>query len=333
MVPGLILGNPQGGKMRFVTFSSDQQHWPGLVIDEFSLLNLKLAFAMAARTGSADTARPAPKDLLAVIAGGSDMLTACRELLSTARDGGLPAAIVAVKDVTIVAPIPRPLKNVFCVGSNYRAHVSEANRAQAKADVAPKLPVFFTKPPTAVIGPGDSVLLDPLVSDKMDYEVELGVVIGKAGRNIRAADALDHIFGFTIINDVTARDLQRAHGGQYLKGKGLDTTCPMGPQIVTIDELGTGANLRIRLSVNGVTRQDDTTENMIFSIPTLLESLSQGLTLEPGDLLATGTPKGVGYAMQPPCYLQDGDVVTCEIEGIGKLSNVVREMALSAAVV
>jgi 2-keto-4-pentenoate hydratase/2-oxohepta-3-ene-1,7-dioic acid hydratase in catechol pathway len=318
--------------MRFLTFSSDQQHWPGLVIDDRRLLNLKLAFAMAARSGSGGSARPAPNDLLEVIAGGDEMLTACRDLLSIAREGGLPAAVVAVNAVSIVAPIPRPLKNVFCVGSNYRAHVSEANRAQAKADVAPKLPVFFTKPPTAVIGPGDSVLLEKSVSDKMDYEVELGIVIGKAGRNIRAEDALDHIFGFTIINDVTARDLQRAHGGQYLKGKGLDTTCPMGPQIVTIDELGNGDNLRIRSSVNGEIRQDDTTENMIFSIPVLLESLSEGLTLEPGDLLATGTPSGVGYAMEPPCYLQDGDVVSCEIEGIGELSNVIRETALSAAV-
>jgi 2-keto-4-pentenoate hydratase/2-oxohepta-3-ene-1,7-dioic acid hydratase in catechol pathway len=161
----------------------------------------------------------------------------------------------------------------------------------------------------------------------MDYEVELGVVIGRAGRNISASSALDHIFGFTIINDVTARDLQRRHGGQFLKGKGLDGSCPMGPQIVTIDELEDFDQLAIGLTVNGETRQDGNTGSMIFSIPRLLESLSEGLTLEPGDLLATGTPSGVGYAMDPPAFLKDGDVVTCTIERIGRLTNTVRDVS------
>ena len=178
-----------------------------------------------------------------------------------------------------------------------------------------------------MIGPGDRIRLDPDVSDKMDYEVELGVVIGRAGRNIAAADALDHIFGFTIINDVTARDLQRAHGGQFLKGKGLDTSCPMGPQIVTLDELPNFESLRISLTVNGETRQDGNTGDLIFPIPVLLEQLSEGLTLEPGDILATGTPSGVGYAMDPPRYLRDGDVITCDIEGIGQLTNTVRDVS------
>ena len=234
---------------------------------------------------------------------------------------------MAFDSISCIAPIPRPTKNVFCVGSNYRAHVTEANRAQQKEDKVPGRPVFFTKPPTAVIGPDDTVRLDPDVSDKMDYEVELGVVIGTAGRNIAAADALDHIFGFTVINDITARDLQRAHGGQFLKGKGLDTSCPVGPHIVTLDELPNFENLRIGLTVNSETRQDGSTAGLIFPIPILLEQLSEGLTLEPGDILATGTPSGVGYAMDPPRYLRDGDVITCDIEGIGRLTNTVLDVS------
>ncbi|MCV0426028.1 MAG: fumarylacetoacetate hydrolase family protein [Roseibium sp.] len=268
--------------------------------------------------------------MIDLIGAGPDYLNACKTLLGDGL-GAVASAIRAVSDVELLAPIPRPSKNVFCVGSNYRAHVTEASRAQAKKDEAPKLPVFFTKPPTAVVGPEGLVRLDPAVSDKMDYEVELGVVIGKPGRNIQKADAIDHIFGFTIINDVTARDLQRAHGGQFLKGKGLDTTCPMGPCIVTIDELPNFEDLGISLKVNGELRQDGNTGNMIFPISRLLESLSEGLTLEPGDILATGTPSGVGYAMDPPVFLKDGDEITCEIEGIGKLTNFVRSAKSEAA--
>jgi 2-keto-4-pentenoate hydratase/2-oxohepta-3-ene-1,7-dioic acid hydratase in catechol pathway len=164
----------------------------------------------------------------------------------------------------------------------------------------------------------------------MDYEVELGVVIGKPGRDISQAKAIDHIFGFTIINDITARDVQRRHGGQFLKGKGLDSSCPMGPQIVTLDELPNFENLRISLKVNDEMRQDGNTDSLIFSIARLLESLSEGMTLEPGDLLATGTPSGVGYAMDPPNFLKDGDKVTCEIEGIGRLENTVRDVSSAA---
>ena len=316
--------------MRFVTFEQNGSCRPGLAVGQDRILGIPRAFALAKEIGLIDGSIATPETLVDLIAAGSEAMAACKMLQAAAGDPLLAQAIVADADITLVAPIPRPLKNVFCVGSNYRAHVTEANKAQAKADTAPKLPVFFTKPPTAVVGPGASVRLDPNVSDRMDYEVELGVVIGKAGRNITQADAVDHIFGFTIINDVTARDLQRAHGGQYLKGKGLDTSCPMGPQIVTIDELPNFENLRIALSVNGELRQDGNTGNMIFPIARLIESLSEGLTLEPGDILATGTPSGVGYAMDPPSYLKDGDKVTCEIEGIGQLTNVVRNSGSAA---
>jgi 2-keto-4-pentenoate hydratase/2-oxohepta-3-ene-1,7-dioic acid hydratase in catechol pathway len=250
--------------------------------------------------------------------------------VKAAGAGSLASACLPLSKVTLQAPIPRPAKNIFCVGSNYRAHVSESSRAQQKADKVPDYPVFFTKPPTAVVGPDAFVRLDPHVSTKMDYEVELGVVIGTAGRNIAAERAVEHIFGFTIINDVTARDLQRRHGGQFLKGKGLDTSCPMGPHIVTIDELPGFDALRLRLTVNGEVRQDGNTRDMMFSIPHLLASLSEGMTLEPGDILATGTPAGVGYAMDPPRFLEDGDRITCEIEGIGILTNTMRDVSSAA---
>ncbi|MEM9247550.1 MAG: fumarylacetoacetate hydrolase family protein, partial [Pseudomonadota bacterium] len=221
-----------------------------------------------------------------------------------------------------VAPIPVPAKNVFCVGRNYMEHIAEGERAQNTKVGVTEVPVFFTKPPTAVTGPGAAVPLFPSVSSKVDYEVELAVIIGKAGRNIAPQDAFDHIFGYTIVNDITARDVQRRHGGQYFKGKGLDGSCPMGPWIVTKDEIADPHALAIRCSVNGELRQNGTTRDMIFDIPTLIASLSEGLTLQPGDVLATGTPSGVGYAMEPPCFLADGDTVTCEVEGIGTLTNV-----------
>ena len=329
--------------MRLVTFESEGEsegesggeskgeQRPGLIVGNDSVLDLVQAFELAQAQGSLDRGIAAPARVLDIIAGGAPLREACLTVLGEARAGGLGAACHPAAALPLVAPIPRPSKNVFCVGSNYRAHVTESSRAQNKQDKVPDHPVFFTKPPTAVTGPGADIRLDPRISEKMDYEVELGVVIGKAGRDIPQTGALDHIFGFTIINDITARDIQRRHGGQFLKGKGLDTSCPMGPQIVTLDELPNFDNLRIRLTVNGETRQDGNTGSMIFSIPRLLESLSEGMTLEPGDLLATGTPSGVGYAMDPPSFLGDGDSVTCEIDGIGQLQNTVRDVSAAAS--
>ncbi|WP_282610472.1 fumarylacetoacetate hydrolase family protein [Pelagibius sp. Alg239-R121] len=313
--------------MRFVTYRSGNEPRPALEVDGGTLLDLATAFSRAKASGSVKDTLEVPKDITGIIAGGPALADACRTILREAQAGVLSEAQMPIGSVSLMAPIPRPAKNVFCVGSNYRAHVTESSRAQKKEDKVPKRPVFFTKPPTAVVGPGDAIRLDPAVSDKMDYEVELGVVIGKPGRNIKAADVLDHIFGFTIINDVTARDLQRAHGGQFLKGKGLDTCCPMGPQIVTLDELPNFENLRISIKVNGELRQDGSTGDLIFPIAHLLEQLSEGLTLESGDLLATGTPSGVGYAMDPPQFLKNGDILTCEIEGIGQLTNSVRDVS------
>jgi 2-keto-4-pentenoate hydratase/2-oxohepta-3-ene-1,7-dioic acid hydratase in catechol pathway len=234
--------------------------------------------------------------------------------LAASRDGErLPLA-----SVRLLAPIPRPLKNVFCVGRNYAAHAAEGARAQGREVVVPEFPEFFTKPPTAVTGHDAAVPVNAKVTQKFDYEVELGVVIGLAGKDIPRARALDHVFGFTIINDLTARDLQRRHG-QWFKGKGLDASCPMGPWIITKDALPNFADLAITLRVNGETRQKSRTSQMVHDVPTIIEQLSRGMTLEPGDVIATGTPEGVGYAMDPPRFLEPGDVVEAEIEGIGVL--------------
>ncbi len=315
--------------MRLLTFEDAGRERPGLATRSGGILDLHQAFSLTRDQARIDPALPGPLRILDIISA-PQALEACRTIERDIGSDWLAPAIRPAAGATLLAPIPRPAKNVFCVGSNYRAHVTEASRAQKKQNKVPDHPVFFSKPPTAVIGPGASIRLDPKISQKMDYEVELGVVIGKAGRDIPAARALDHVFGFTIINDITARDVQRRHGGQFLKGKGLDTSCPIGPQIVTLDELPGFDKLRISLKVNDEVRQDGNTGSMIFSIPRLLESLSEGMTLEPGDMLATGTPSGVGYAMDPPQFLQDGDRITCEIEGIGRLENTVREVSSEA---
>jgi 2-keto-4-pentenoate hydratase/2-oxohepta-3-ene-1,7-dioic acid hydratase in catechol pathway len=252
--------------------------------------------------------------------------------LAAARAAAARPADIPADAVRLGPPLPQPRKNIFCVGRNYSEHIAEGARAQNIAISATEVPVFFTKPPTAICGPGDEVPIFPHVSTKVDYEVELAVVIGTPGRDIPADRALTHVFGYMILNDVTARDVQRRHGNQWFKGKGLDGSAPTGPWIVTADEIADPMALGIRLSVNGELRQDGNTRDMIFDIPTLIASLSQGLTLEPGDIIATGTPSGVGYAMEPPRFLAHGDRVVCEIDGIGRLENSMRDTSLAAQV-
>lgn len=277
---------------------------------------------LAAATDGAHPALTAGT-MLALIAGGADALAAARSLAARAEAGDLGFAVLPAT-TPLMAPIPRPAKNIFCVGRNYAEHIAEGARAQNTRIDVTEVPVYFTKPPTAVIGPGADIPYWPQVSTSIDYEVELAVVIGKPGLNIPRDRAMDHVFGYTILNDITARDVQRRHGGQYFKGKGLDGSGPTGPWIVTADALPHPQATGIRLWVNGEKRQDGNTAQMIFDIPTLIASLSEGLTLEPGDIIATGTPSGVGYAMTPPRFLTDGDEITCEIDGIGRLVNRVR---------
>ncbi len=299
--------------MRLATIRFDGRLESAVMLSDGSALRLEAAAKLAAMpTGSVAS-------IQAVVAGGDETLAAIRKLV--AKVDAKSGAIVRAGDVKLAAPLPRPAKNVFCVGRNYAEHIAEGERAQNVKIGVTEHPVFFTKPSTAVVGPGDAVPLFPHVSTQIDYEVELAVIIGKPGRDIRREQAYDHVYGYTIVNDVSARDVQRRHGGQYFKGKGLDGSCPMGPWIVTADEFPSPQNTGIRLTVNGALRQNGNTSAMIFDIPTLIASLSEGLTLEPGDVIATGTPSGVGYAMVPPQFLKHGDVVECEIDGIGKLGN------------
>ena len=248
------------------------------------------------------------------------------------RNGaGLPRTLspIPLAGVEIEAPIPQPRRNIFCVGKNYHEHAHEFARSgfdsSAGAGAVPKHPIIFSKVPESVVPNHASVLIDPSVSTAIDYEAELAVIIGKGGRGISKENALDHVWGYTIVNDVTARDLQGKYS-QWLIGKSQDTFCPMGPWAVTRDELDL-ATAGIRCFVNEDLRQDSRISLLIFDIPTIIATLSQGITLKPGDIIATGTPVGVGIGFDPPKYLKSGDVVRIEIDGIGTLENRVAEYA------
>jgi 2-keto-4-pentenoate hydratase/2-oxohepta-3-ene-1,7-dioic acid hydratase in catechol pathway len=257
-------------------------------------------------------------DMISFIASGEHGLGVVRDLAAAPRCATLPAS-----GLRFLAPIHRPRKNVFCVGWNYLEHFAEGERfRQSKTDL-PEHPVFFSKATNAVNGPFDPIPYDARVSDKMDWEVELAVVIGRRGKNIPEADAMQHVFGYTVVNDVSARDLQRGHGGQWLKGKSLDGACPMGPFLVTADEVDPG-DLRVISRVNGAVKQDSSTRHLYFKIPRLIAELSLGLTLDPGDVLSTGTPPGVGFARTPPEYLHPGDVLETEIVGLGLMRNLIQ---------
>jgi 2-keto-4-pentenoate hydratase/2-oxohepta-3-ene-1,7-dioic acid hydratase in catechol pathway len=305
--------------MKFVTFThgtcppSDMGS-AGLWLEGQGVLDLTLAAELAGETLDASS-------MIALIAGGDAALAACKRLAAK------PAAdaLYPVSEVKLLAPVPRPAKNVFCVGRNYMEHVHEGDRMFDRQASLPTVPNFFSKTPTTVTGPDSEVRYPSKVTQAFDYEIELGVIIGKAGRDISKADAMDHVWGYTIINDVTARDLQRSHV-QWFKGKTLDTTCPMGPWIVDAEELGDPKKLEMVFTLNGEQRQRTTTDLMIFDIPAIIESLSAGLTLEPGDVIATGTPSGVGFGMEPKGLLKDGDIMECRISGIGVLRNTVKEV-------
>lgn len=243
---------------------------------------------------------------------------------SLAEGGSLPEAsgpALKLADVVLDAPLPKPRRNLWCVGRNYHAHAKELSASVFKDNAAKtdEWPIVFTKVPECVVGPYDDVLVPSEVSTQIDYEAELAVVIGKGGKNIARAVAMSHVFGYTVVNDVTARDVQMRHG-QWDMGKSFDTFCPMGPWIITADEFD-GTKTRVRCWVNGEMRQDGPTENMIFDIPTLIETVSRGITLYPGDVIATGTPAGVGMGMSPPRYLRAGDVVRVEIDRLGTIEN------------
>jgi 2-keto-4-pentenoate hydratase/2-oxohepta-3-ene-1,7-dioic acid hydratase in catechol pathway len=242
---------------------------------------------------------------------------------AAAAGGALPgvAETIDLDPQALIAPLPRPRRNLFCIGRNYREHAMELGASVFKdnAKAVDSWPIVFSKVPECVVGPNDVVRLPLSVSTQIDYEAELALVIGRGGRNIERAKALDHVFGYTIVDDVTARDVQMRHGQWHL-GKSFDTFCPMGPWIVSADELD-GTDTRVRCWVNGELRQDARTTDLIFDIPTLIETCSRGITLYAGDVIATGTPAGVGMGLQPPRWLAPGDEVRIEVDGIGVLSH------------
>ncbi len=247
-------------------------------------------------------------DLVSMIAGGADALDRV-----TRWAGNPPGSAVAdLAGTKFLAPIPRPPK-IVCIGLNYRDHAAESNLP------IPETPTVFAKFPSAVIGPGDPIVL-PKNSTRPDYEAEFAVVIGKRGRHVPEARWRDHVFGYTILNDVSARDFQMATS-QWMIGKTFDTFCPIGPAIVTADEIEDPHNLAISLDLSGETMQSSNTRNLIFNVPQLIAYLSSVFTLEPGDMIATGTPGGVGFARKPPRYLKPGDEVRVRIEGLGELFN------------
>jgi len=268
---------------------------------------------------------------------GGDLPSDMAGVVAAIAGGATPPAPAgegaALDEALLLAPLPNPPRNVFCVGKNYHAHAREFagsgydSSSTSAADAVPKAPIIFTKPFTSIAGPWDDVPLVPGLDAEVDYEAELAVVIGRGGRAIPKARAMGHVFGYTVVNDVTARDLQGVHK-QWLLGKGIDGFLPMGPFLVTADEI-TGP-MRVTCTVNGEARQDASTADLIFDVPTLIETISLSMALLPGDVIATGTPEGVGIGFKPPRFLRDGDVVECAIEGIGRIRNTIRGAALAA---
>ncbi|HZZ93323.1 MAG TPA: fumarylacetoacetate hydrolase family protein [Usitatibacter sp.] len=295
--------------MKLATYSPlpSGQPRPGLVIEDQRIIDIPAALGADRDTST----------MVGIIQAGPAMLDRLRDL-----EKSPPASMARLADAKLHAPIPRPIKNVFCVGWNYLEHFDEGAKKLQDNRELPKYPVFFSKATTSVNGPFDPVPFDAKISTSLDWEVELGMIIGTTGKNIPEADAMRHVFGYTVINDVSWRDLQRRHGGQWHKGKSLDGTCPMGPWIVTADSIDPD-NLRVTCRVNGVTKQDSNTKHLYFKLPRLIAELSAGMTLEAGDVISTGTPEGVGFARNPPEFLKPGDLLETEIENIGVMRNTI----------
>jgi 2-keto-4-pentenoate hydratase/2-oxohepta-3-ene-1,7-dioic acid hydratase in catechol pathway len=250
------------------------------------------------------------KDVLAVIDAGERGLEQAQKAAKSAGRG------LRLKDVTLLPPIDNPRGNVIAIGRNYQKHAEET---AGDGDVKP--PTIFTKAITSITGPYDDIPIDAAVSEEIDWEVELGVVIGESGANIARSDAMKHVFGYFVLNDVSARDIQSGWGGQYFKGKSLDRSCPTGPWVVTKDDVPDPGNLGLRLTVNGVLKQEGSTRDMIHPVDSIIEWASKGMTLPSGTLIATGTPDGVGFARKPPEFLHPGDLMETEVSGIGLLRN------------
>jgi 2-keto-4-pentenoate hydratase/2-oxohepta-3-ene-1,7-dioic acid hydratase in catechol pathway len=294
--------------MRLASYLVDGQPRAGVIASDQTLVAVS------------DVVAGGPSEMLAVLAAGPSLWDRLRAAAASARGGQ------ALASVRLVAPIPRPRRNLFCVGWNYSEHFAEGQGFRGPNDSPqdlPEYPALFSKQPNTVVGPEAPVWHPAPASDELDWEVELAAIIGAPGRDIPEEHANEHVFGYTVGNDVSVRDVQRRHGGQWFKGKSFDSHAPLGPWIVTADELGDPHNLHISLRVNGVTKQDSSTRFMVFRIPRIVKEVSTGVMLESGDVILTGTPEGVGFARKPPEFLKVGDVMEAEVEKIGVLRNTV----------
>ncbi|CAG9623466.1 fumarylacetoacetate hydrolase family protein [Sutcliffiella rhizosphaerae] len=300
--------------MRFVTVEKEGNIFYGLV-DETLTEILDLAKASHAM----GMATPLPSTLLQCLELGETFVENVLEIKEWInKQDETSSYVYKISDITLLAPIPRPLKNILCVGKNYKDHVLEMGN---EADI-PEHIMIFTKAPTTVIGHDTSIPLHAGVTSQLDYEGELAIVIGKKGTGISEEEAMDYVFGYSILNDITARDLQTKHK-QFFLGKSLDGSCPMGPVLVHKSAFTNPQNVLLSTRINGELRQQASTELMIFSLPEIISTLSKGMTLEPGDIIATGTPAGVGKGFNPPKFLKRGDVIEISIDGIGSLRNIV----------
>ena len=294
--------------MRLATFVSNGAPLPAVVAGDDTLVPLS------------DLIAGAPVDMIGLIAAGPAVW---QELKTAAASAGGGAPLEGAR---LLAPIPNPRGDIFAVGWNYLEHLQEGVGMRGPQDNTteiPEYPALFSKRAETVVGPEAPVRHSAPASEQLDWEVELALIIGREGRDISEEDALDHVFGYTIANDVSVRDIQRRHGGQWFHGKNFDTHLPMGPWIITPDELGDADRLHIELRVNGAVKQDSNTSYMVFKVPRIIKEFSEGIVLRPGDMIITGTPSGVGFARKPPEFLKTGDVMECEIEKIGVLRNTV----------
>ncbi len=267
---------------------------------------------------------PLPNDMLELIDMGIEIIDELNELVAETPENFFEEISYDLNEVTILAPIEKPRKNIIGIGLNYTEHVAESARTLDTTGKLPQKPIIFSKPPTTVTATHTAIIKNSQLTEQLDWEVELAVVIGKKGKYVPKADAMDYVFGYTVINDISARDCRRE--GQWIVSKGQDTFAPMGPYLVTKDEIENPHQLNLSLTVNGVEKQNSNTKFLLFNINDLIEDLSIVFTLEPGDIIATGTPSGVGAGRSPQEWLYDGDVVEATVEGIGTIVNTVKEI-------
>jgi 2-keto-4-pentenoate hydratase/2-oxohepta-3-ene-1,7-dioic acid hydratase in catechol pathway len=306
-----------GGKtMKLVTYEINEKMEIGLLTDNDQIVRpLQATELHYCQTATL------PSTMLELLDQGEKAVETLQRLIAKLDETGPKISLDSVK---LLAPIPRPRKNIFCIGKNYVEHALEFEKTKDVNAAVPKVPVIFSKPPTCVVGTGAIVKNHKNMTSQIDYEVELAIVIGKTASQVSKENAYEYVFGYTVMNDVSARDLQKAHA-QWIMGKGPDTFAPLGPCLVHKSCIPDPHNLFIRCSINGELRQNGNTRDMVFDIPSLITTLSSVVTLEPGDIIATGTPAGVGVGFTPPKFVQPGDEMRCEIESIGVLINTIEK--------